>query len=117
MATVLFGPELKLTEYNMRKKSIIENENLYGEEKLEKLNKLKKDMWGAEANDIVDYSSPSSRYNATVELYRKNLDEMSEKEREAELEEYRNKYFSSGVKNNYNKYYEKLQSQLKEGKQ
>jgi len=94
-ADILFGPSGKMQEYPMRRGIIIENQNLYGAEKEKKLNDLKKDMWGGEADTIDNYTEPLDRYHDKLKIYQKDMAEMtSNEERQAKIRQFREELFT-----------------------
>jgi lipase chaperone LimK len=94
-ADVLFGPSVMLREYPIRRGMIIGNQELYGAEKEKKLNDLKKDMWGNEADTIDNDTEPLDRYNEKLKIYQKDMAEMtSDEERQAKIRQFREELFT-----------------------
>ncbi len=94
-ADALFGSEVKENEYLIRRAIIIGENTLYGKDKESRLQKLKWDMWGEEAISIGEDSNPYNRYQFKLQLYRKDLSELGEKERQRKIEEFRKEFFSN----------------------
>lgn len=93
-ADALFGSEVKEREYFLRRSIIIGDNTLYGKEKENSLQKLKSDMWGDEAISMVEDTNRYNRYQLKMQLYQKDFSELSEKEREIRIEEFRKEFFS-----------------------
>ena len=94
-ADALFGPSVMLREYPIRRGMIIGDQNLYGAEKEKKLNDLKKDMWGDEADIIDNDSEPLDRYHEKLKIYQKDMAEMtSDEERQAKIRQFREELFT-----------------------
>ncbi len=93
-ADALFGSEVKEREYLLRRSIIIGDNTLYGKEKENSLQKLKSDMWGVEAISMVEDTNRYNRYQLKMQLYQKDFSELSEKEREIKIEEFRKEFFS-----------------------
>jgi len=94
-ADALFGPDVMLREYPIRRGMIIGDQDLYGAEKEKKLNDLKKDMWGDEADTIDNYTEPLDRYHDKLKIYQKDMAEMtSNEERQAKIRQFREELFT-----------------------
>ena len=94
-ADVLFGPIVMLQEYPIRRGRIIGNQELYGAEKEKKLNDLKKDMWGDEADIVDNDTEPLDRYHEKLKIYQKDMAEMtSDEERQAKIRQFREELFT-----------------------
>jgi lipase chaperone LimK len=94
-ADTLFGPSVMLREYPIRRGMIIGDQNLYGAEKEKKLNDLKKDMWGDEADTIDNDTEPLDRYHEKFKIYQKDMAEMtSDEERQAKIRQFREELFT-----------------------
>jgi len=95
IADILFGPSMKLEEYPIRRGMIVGDQDLYGAEKEKKLDDLKKDMWGDEADTIDNYTDPLNRYNEKLNIYQKDMAEMkSDEERQAMIRQFREELFT-----------------------
>lgn len=94
-ADALFGPSVMLQEYPIRRGIIIGNQDLHGAEKEKKLNDLKKDMWGNEADTIDNDTEPLDRYHEKLKIYEKDMAEMtSDEERQAKTRQFREELFT-----------------------
>ena len=94
-ADTLFGPIVMLQEYPIRRGVIIGNQELYGAEKEKKLNDLKKDMWGDEADIVDNDTEPLDRYHEKLKIYQKDMAEMtSDEERQAKIRQFREELFT-----------------------
>ena len=94
-ADALFGPSVMLEEYPIRRGVIIGDQNLYGAEKEQKLNDLKKDMWGDEADIVDNDTEPLDRYNEKLKIYQKDMAEMtSDEEKRAKIRQFREELFT-----------------------
>ena len=94
-ADTLFGPIVMLQEYPIRRGVIIGNQELYGAEKEKKLNDLKKDMWGDEADIVDNDTEPLDRYHEKLKIYQKDMAEMTtDEERQAKTRQFREELFT-----------------------
>jgi len=93
-ADTLFGAELKAKEYPIRRNSIVGDKELYGAEKEAKLKELNEKMWGDEAGDIDNHRQPFDSYREKVDMYEKDLAELSEEEKKEKITEFRSNYFT-----------------------
>jgi lipase chaperone LimK len=93
-ADALFGKEEKESEYSLRRALIIGDNMLYGKEKESMLQQLKDDMWVGDVISILEDTNPYNRYQLKLQLYRKDLFVLGEKEREIKIEEFRKEIFS-----------------------
>lgn len=96
-AVILFGAELKAQEYPLRRKAIINDTGLYGKEKEEKIAKLNQEMWGNQASEFEDSRKPYVKYQDKLNIYDKDLKEMSESERIAKIKDFRESIFPPDV--------------------
>ncbi len=92
-ADALFGAEIKSREYPIRRSEIVYDEDMYGKEKEELIQRLNQEMWGE--SDVEEYTNPYNRYKEKMEIYGRDLREMSETDREEQIKEFRNQYFST----------------------
>lgn len=98
-ADAMWGAEIKVHEYNIRKNSILGDQNLYGADKEKRISNLKEEMWGKEAalidepaqNDVERYE----RYQEKQMLYQRDMQEMTESGKQSKIREFRDKYFTS----------------------
>jgi len=93
-ADALFGSEVKEREYLLRRAMIIGDNTLYGKEKENRLQKLKRDMWDGENIPIGEADNPYNRFQLKMQLYQKDLAELDERERKLKTEEFRKDFFS-----------------------
>jgi lipase chaperone LimK len=94
-ADALFGPSVKLEEYPIRRGMIVGDQDLYGAEKEKKLDDLKKNMWGDEADIIDNYTNALNRYKEKLNIYQKDMAEMkSDEERQAMIRQFRKELFT-----------------------
>lgn len=92
----LFGFEVRTQEYKLRK-AIVLNENSYGAEKEKRLSELGRDIWGESGSPFDDGRKPLDRYNEKLQLYTKDLDELSEDERAAKIRSFRTEFFPEQI--------------------
>jgi lipase chaperone LimK len=86
---------VKVKEYPIRRGMIIGDQELYGAEKEKKLDNLKKDMWGNEADTIDNDTEPLDRYHEKFKIYQKDMAEMtSDEERQAKIRQFREELFT-----------------------
>jgi len=93
-ADALFGKEVKDHEYLLRRLIIIGSPEPYGKEKEQRLQKLKSDMWGDKAISIGEDQEPYNLYELKMQLYARDLSEMSENNRKLKIEEFRKEFFT-----------------------
>ncbi len=91
-ADALFGAEIKAREYPIRRSAIVYDKDIYGSEKEEMIKNLNQEMWGE--TDVEEYANPYNRYKEKLEIYNKDLSEMSGAERDQRIKEYRKQYFT-----------------------
>ncbi|MDQ5984566.1 MAG: Lipase chaperone [Syntrophus sp. SKADARSKE-3] len=92
-ADLLFGVEVKGMEYPLRRELIIRNHNLYGQEKEKLLNELNTAAWGEEAPRAEDIKLDLQKYRVKLDIYKRDLDEMTEEQKIAKIREIRQEYF------------------------
>ncbi|HNR89544.1 MAG TPA: lipase secretion chaperone [Spirochaetota bacterium] len=97
LADELFGTMVKTQEYGIRKNAIVNDKNLYGEEKEKRLKELKSKMWGADASAIDSELRPYDQYQEKLSVYDRDLSELPEAERTNRIKEYRNQFFTPEV--------------------
>lgn len=97
LADALFGVETKAKEYPLRRKSILNDDSLYANEKEEKIKKLNKDMWGEEAEAVENIPEPYAKYKEKLQLYNKDMSEMSEDDKQAKVRDIRKSLFTPEV--------------------
>lgn len=93
-ADALFGKEVKVHEYLLRRLIIIGSPDRYGKEKEKHLQKLKEDMWGGETVALGENRDPYNLYEQKLQLYARDLSEMNEINRRRKIEEFRKEFFS-----------------------
>ncbi len=94
-ADIIFGAKVKAEEYYIRRNAVIIDNNLYGHEKEQKLQKLDANMWGDEADSMNDQIMPYMRYQEKLQLYQKDLFEMkSDEDKQAKMRQLRNEIFN-----------------------
>lgn len=96
-AVIMFGAEMKAQEYPVRRNAIVNNKNLYGKDKEERIAKLNEDMWGSQASEFEDSRKPYVKYQDKLNIYNKDLSEMPESERAAKIKEFREDIFPPDV--------------------
>ncbi|MEW5735980.1 MAG: lipase secretion chaperone [Thermodesulfobacteriota bacterium] len=77
-ADALFGGDVKMREYKLRRATIVAEKTSYGEEKERRLHGLAKDMWGEEAEMAETLGRPRDRYREKLDIYSKDLAEMDD---------------------------------------
>lgn len=95
MADVLFGQEVKRREYLLRQSLILDDPQLYGREKEDRLLALQQSMWGTEAIPPVQGSSDYDRYQRKLKIYHKDLSEMGEAQRKLKIDAFRRAFFDN----------------------
>ncbi|MEW5735086.1 MAG: lipase secretion chaperone [Thermodesulfobacteriota bacterium] len=95
VADAMWGGEIKMREYAIRRGAIVKDENLYGAEKEKKIKELSGSMWGEEANLVEDYNKPYNRYQERLAMYQKDLAEMQNEEDKKALDhKFREEFFT-----------------------
>lgn len=109
-ADILFGAEMKAQEYPLRRNSIINDDKLYGKEKEEMINELNREMWGDKASEIESSAKPYAKYREKLNIYNKDMNEMSESGRKEKIKEFRESIFPPDVVDRLNEVDEQLAS-------
>lgn len=95
-ADALFGPEVKIKEYQVRRGAIVGDKDLYGVEKEKRLASLTTDMWGDEAKAVEEFANPYNRYREKLDIYQKDLSELkTDAEKAARDKEFRQQFFDT----------------------
>ena len=97
LAEALFGADVKIKEYQIRRNDVISNKDMYGADKEAELKKLDVDMWGDEASDSDQLQKPYDTYMDKLAMYKKDFSEMSEAEQQSKIKEFRNQNFTPEV--------------------
>ncbi len=96
-ADILYGPLLKAQEYPIRRAAIVNDENMYGSEKMDKIKKLNTDMWAEEGSNVENSRKPYIVYTEKMSIYSKDLSEMSDEQKVSKIREFRNSTFPPEV--------------------
>jgi len=94
IADALFGASVMAEEYPLRRGAILGDKNMYGVEKEKKLQQLNADMWGEEANKVDSYADPYTKYKEKLALYEKDMSEMNEEEKKAQIRSIREQFYT-----------------------
>ncbi|KPA14113.1 Proteobacterial lipase chaperone [Candidatus Magnetomorum sp. HK-1] len=88
---LLFGTDYKKLSYKLKKSKILQDETLYGSDKEKWLEELGKEVWGDESQSTIygDVNSSFDIYKQKMELYKKDLEEMTEEEKQEKIKEFR----------------------------
>ncbi len=97
LADALFGADLKSREYQVRRREIMKDDDLYADEKKRRMQDLNDDMWGRDASDLDSYITPYVRYQETLDLYKRDLSEMKDGDKSSKIDEIRNEIFPADV--------------------
>ena len=98
IADALYGSELKVNEYTIRRASIVNDNSLYGLEKERMLGELNKDMWGDEADDVESYPNDFNRYQEKLVIYQKDINDIeNEDDRKQKIQEIRKQLFTPDI--------------------
>jgi lipase chaperone LimK len=95
LADGLYGAEVKSGEYVMRRSIIAQDQDLYGSEKEQHIEQLNREMWGEEAETVNQKPKPYHRYREKLQLYAKDLGELSPEETKEKITEFRHTLFSA----------------------
>ncbi len=93
-ADILFGASVKAEEYPLRRGAILADKTMYAAEKEKKLNQLNEDMWGNEADKVDAYAGPYTKYKEKLSLYDKDLSEMSDEGKKAQIRAIREEFYT-----------------------
>ncbi len=107
-ADQLFGTEVKLQEYHIRKGSIAGDKNLYGAEKEKKVAQLQSDMWGDEGGSVEGLVKPYNQYTEKLQMYQRDLNETDDSGRREKIEEFRKEIFPPDVVRRFEKIDEEI---------
>jgi len=94
IADILFGASVKGTEYPLRRGAILGDKNMYSAEKEKKLKQLNEEMWGDEADKVDAYAEPYTKYKEKLAMYEKDLSEMNEEGKKAQIRTLREEIFT-----------------------
>ncbi len=94
VADLLFGPRVKSQEYQIRRSSIVRDDDLYGAEKEKRLQELNSQMWDNTGDAITSMQEPYERYQEKLEIYQKDLSELPGSEKEQKVDEFRKEFFT-----------------------
>mgnify|MGYP006283698847 CR=1 FL=1 len=94
VADLLFGPQVKSQEYQIRRSAIVRNDDLYGAEKEKKLQELNSQMWDNTGDAITSMQEPYEQYQEKLEIYQKDLGELSGPEKEQKIDDFRREFFT-----------------------
>ncbi|MDI6796163.1 MAG: lipase secretion chaperone [Desulfatibacillaceae bacterium] len=95
VADALFGPDIKVREYSLRRGAIVRDDELYGAQKQALIAGLSQDMWGQDAGLVESYHTPYNRYQEKLEMYKRDLAEMASPEAAQSLiREFREEFFT-----------------------
>ncbi len=97
VADELFGALVKHQEYRIRKSAIIGDASLYGADKEKQINGLRRDMWGENEGEIDSNMRPYDRYQEKLGAYSRDLQEMSDADRQTAIRDYRQQFFTPDV--------------------
>lgn len=97
LADLIFGADVKATEYTLRRAEIVKNNALDGDEKERMIQQLNQGMWGDEAQAMENQPPPFDRYQEKLEIYQKDLDELSPEDRQDKIQEFRAEFFPPDV--------------------
>lgn len=95
-ADILFGEDIKETEYSIRKNDVLLNNNLYGDQKKALLNQLNNDMWSDDNNPTNDLPQ-FDKYNEELKIYNRDLSEMNESQKAEKIKTIREEFFTPEV--------------------
>ncbi len=90
VAETLWGDELTAYEYQLRKHAVVSDEYMNGDEKAARIKDLEKELFGGDP-DVS--SSPYSRYQETLQLYRRDFERMTPQEQYDKAKEIRHEIF------------------------
>ena len=97
LADALFGADTKAKEYPLRRSKILHDGSLYAQDKEEKLKRLNEDMWGDEANAVENIPEPYTKYKEKLQLFSKDMSEMTDEDRSTKVREIRDSMFTPEV--------------------
>jgi len=99
-ADKLFGAEVKVQEYMIRRNGVVRDPDLYAAEKIEKLKEINDRMWGddSEADALnTDVDNGFTRYQEDLVIHTKDLASLDETGKKEAVTALRAKYFSPDV--------------------
>jgi len=102
IGSLLFGGEYKNLSYKIKKSKILKDDSLYGAEKEKWLELLATETYGDEYQSTIngDVNSAFDMYKQKLELYKKDFEEMTEEEKQAKIDEFRNNLLSPELVSN-----------------
>lgn len=100
-ADLLFGGELKSTEYTARRSGILNDRIASGAEKEAMLKKLATDMFGPESDQLDDKKNPYNLFEEKLLVYKYDLENMEPLERDKMIKTFRDRYLPASANNPY----------------
>lgn len=100
-ADLLFGGELKSTEYTARRAGILNDRVASGAEKEAMLQKLATDMFGPESDQLDNKKNPYNLFEEKLLVYKYDLEKMDPIERDKTITALREKYLPPSANNPY----------------
>lgn len=97
VADVMFGPEFKMKEYQIRRKTVIDDKNLYAKDKQDQLKKINQDMWGVDTDGSDSIARPYDKYQERLQIYSKDMSELSPDKRTDMDKKFREEIFPADV--------------------
>lgn len=95
IADALFNSKVKVSEYAIRKNSIVKDDTLYGLEKEEALRSLNEEIWCNETGDANKPSCAFVMYQEKKALYKKDIEEFdSDEDRKMMIKVFREEFFT-----------------------
>ncbi len=98
-ADLLFGGELKSTEYTARRSGILNDRVASGAEKEAMLTKLATDMFGPESDQLDAKKNPYNLFEEKMLVYKYDLEKMEPLERDKTIKALREKYLPAVANN------------------
>jgi lipase chaperone LimK len=102
VGALLFGEEYKQLSYKIKKTKIIKDDSLYGADKEKFLEMLASETYGDQYQSAVsgDVNTAFDMYKLKLDLYKKDFEEMTEEEKKAKINEFRNELLSPELVSN-----------------
>jgi lipase chaperone LimK len=97
VADALFGADVKVKEYQVRKNSIVSDNSMYGAQKEAELKKLDMDMWTDDASQVNLLQKPYDSYRDKMAMYQKDFSEMNSDAQQEKIDEFRQEFFTPDV--------------------
>jgi len=99
LADKLYGDEYRSMSYKLQKDDIVNDDLLYGHQKEQWLEEIARETWGNDYKTHMSSHNQTSfdQYKEKIQIYKKDLEEMNEEEKQARIKEFRKSLLSKDL--------------------